>query len=178
MAKRPALTENNLLAHIFSPKKNALPSGLRARDIAFTKGRKKARVNAYNKMPAIKQEILKRSGQREAFLKGEITFTDAKKALRPKAEQAGVVKPVRQRVPKAKPISRRAALDGQNALAILNTLRRAGKEPNVARVVAGMAFVQEDDIEELTYSQIADRASDPSYEMESGGTRFNPYWYN
>lgn len=178
MAKRPGLTEESFLAHLFSPKKNALPTGLRARPIALSKGRKAARVNAYNKMPAIKQEVFKRSGLRDAYLRGEISFTDAKKALRGKAVEKGIVKPVRSRGKKAPVTPHRASVNGMVAQALLRTLRLAGKDPRVATVVAGSAFIQENDAVGLTYAQIKERASDPDFMMTVDGTSFNPYWYN
>lgn len=187
MQKRPALSEQSLLAHIFSPKKNPLPTGLRACAIALSKGRKAARVNAYNKMPAVKQEILKRSGKRDAFLSGNITFTDAKKSLREIAVEKGVAKPVRVRAPrrgKDKPrvgqSIRRQSVERANeiALSLLATLRRAGKDPVVPTVVAGSNFIQEDDAETLDYEGIKERARDKGYEMIINGSTFNPYWYN
>ncbi len=187
MAKRPPLSEQSLLAYIFSPKKNALPTGLRARPITSSKGRKAARVSAYNKMPAVKQEVLKRSGQRDAFLAGTITFTDAKKLLRQTAVQKGIVKPVRARAPRSGkdkprvgPSLRRQSIDRANeiALTLLAVLRRAGKDPSVPTVVAGSNFIQEDDVLSLDYEGIKERARDKDYEMIVNGSTFNPYWYN
>lgn len=179
VAKRPSLSEESFLAHLFSPKKNALPTGLRARSITGTKGRKQARVNAYNKMSPLKQEVLKRSGQRDAFLRGEITWTDAKKALRTAAVQKGIVKPVRVRAPKPKPMSRRQALDASMAQALMATLRRAGKDYDPATVIAGSMFIQEDDVLTIDYNTIKTRARDSTYMMvDESGTQFNPYWYH
>jgi hypothetical protein len=178
MAKRPALSDNSFLAYLFSPKKNALPTGLRARPITATKGRKVARVNAYNKLPAAKQEVIRRSGLRDAYLRGEVTFTDAKKSLRPKAESLGIVKPVRTRgkATGIRQMNTRSA--GSIALHLLRTLRSAGKSPSVPTVVAGSNFVQEDDVMTLTYTQIKERAKDTDYMMVVDGKEFNPYWYN
>jgi hypothetical protein len=178
MQKRPTLSEDSFLAHLFSPKKNPLPTGLRARPIAQAKGRRVARVNAYNKMPALKQEVLKRTGLRDAFLKGDVTYTDAKKWLRDTAVHKGIVKPTRVRQPKPnRRISRREAIEGLYAQHILHQLRQAGKTHNPATVYAGTIFMEEDDIESLTYAQIKDRAADPDYIMTRNGHTFNPYWY-
>lgn len=176
MAKRPTLTTQSFLAHIFSPKKNPLPTGLRARPIALTKGRKAARVNSYNKLPAVKQEVIKRSGLREKFLRGEVSFTDARKTLREQAVKASIVKPLR--TPKPKKMSLSRARQGYIAQYLLNTLRSAGKTPRVPTVYAGSQFIEEDDVETLTYSQIAERARDERYVVTLNGERFNPYWYN
>lgn len=176
MAKRPALTAQSFLAHVFSPKKNPLPTGLRARPVAVTKGRKAARVNAYNKLPAVKQEVIKRSGLRDKFLKGEVTYTDARKLLREVAVQNNVVKPLRTPKPKRMSLSR--ARQGYIAQYLLTTLRSAGKNPRVPTVYAGSQFIEDDDVETLTYSQIAARAADENYVVNINGERFNPYWYN
>ncbi len=177
MAKRPALSEDSFLAHIFSPKKNPLPTGLRVRPIAMTKGRKAARVNAYNKMPAVKQELLKRSGQRDAFLRGEVTYASAKQLLRVKAVTKGIVRPIRTKVKTGAATPTGSGVD--LARYLLFTLRKAGKSPNVSTVVAGSAFNRDDDAMTLTFDQIKERASDPEYMMrDSKGTEFNPYWYN
>jgi len=178
MTKRPALSDESFLAHLFSPKKNALPTGLRARPVAAAKGRSVARVNAYNKMPAVKQEVLKRSGLRDAFLKGQTTYTEAKKALRPKAVAKGVARPVRARIAaKPKKIDKARARAGYIAQAWAYQLRRAEKEYNPATVYAGSQFVEEADAESLTYAQIKERASDPDYVVTINGNTFNPYWY-
>lgn len=178
MAKRPALSDESFLAHLFSPKKNALPTGLRARPVVVSKGRNKARVNAYNKMPAVKQEVLKRAGLRDAFLKGETTYTEAKKALRPKAVEKGVARPVRAKIAaKPKRIDRSRAREGFIAQAWTYQLRKAEKEYNPATVYAGSQFVEEADAETLTYAQIKERASDPNYVVTINGNTFNPYWY-
>jgi hypothetical protein len=97
MARRPALTDGSFLSHIFSPKKNPLPTGIRHRKIVSTKGRVKARVNAYNKMPAKNQEVLARTGQRDAYLRGETTLVQARSKLRETAIKLGVAKPVKSR---------------------------------------------------------------------------------
>lgn len=184
VAKRPALTEDSFLAHLFSPKKNALPTGLRARPIASSKGRRVARVNAYNKMPAVKQEALKRSGLRDAFLKGEVTYTDARKALRGKAEERGIVKALRARGAKAKTSALSAAIKKRRkeeaytfSQHLMSQLRRANKQHDPSTVVAGSFYIQEDDVETLDYEGIKERAKDKNFEMEIGGHSVNPYWY-
>jgi hypothetical protein len=101
--RRPALSDASFLAHIFSPSKNPKPTGLRHRLLKGSKGQRKARINAYNKMPAEKQAVIDRSGKRESYLRGEVTYTDSKKALRESAVRQGILKPVRQKRPKISP---------------------------------------------------------------------------
>jgi hypothetical protein len=101
--RRPALTDASFLAHIFSPKKNPQPTGLRHRILKGSKGQRKARINAYNKMPASKQAVIDRSGNRDKFLRGEVTYTDSKKALRESGVRQGILKPLRIRRPKISP---------------------------------------------------------------------------
>lgn len=181
VAKRPSLTDESFLAHLFSPKKNALPTGLRARPVAQTKGRKVARVNAYNKMSAVKQEVLKRSGQRDAYLQGKATFVEARKKLRDVAVGKGVVKPVRRRGPKPPvKISRRDALDAMIAQHFVAALKRGEtrQEVDPQGVFKRVPYIQENDLELLDRQTIIDRASDPQYIMTVNGHEFNPYWYH
>lgn len=95
MATRPTLTENSFLAHLFSPKKYAQPSGIRKTHLKGLKGQNKARVAAFNRMLPVKQELLKRSGTRDSYLRGQSTLADAKNALRPKAVAAKLARPLR-----------------------------------------------------------------------------------
>lgn len=95
MAKRPPLSEDTFLAHLFSPKKHAQPSGIRKTTLKGTKGQKKARVAAFNRMSPFNQELLKRSGQRDAYLRGEGTLANAKASLRPSAIAKRLAHPLR-----------------------------------------------------------------------------------
>lgn len=96
---RPALTDQSFYAFLFRPSKNPKPVGLRHRILKGTTGQRKARINAYNKMPAEKQAVIDRAGHRDSYLKGASTFTEAKRTLREKAVRLGVVKPVAVRRP-------------------------------------------------------------------------------
>src|ERR1700750_76770 len=100
MAKRPGLSEDSFLAHLFSPAKTPLPSGIRKTKLKGTKGQSKGRVAAFNRMTPFKQEMLKRAGLRDQYLRGNASLADAKKALRPKAESKGLAKILRPRLPK------------------------------------------------------------------------------
>lgn len=176
MAKRPTLTTESFLAHLFSPKKNPLPTGLRARPLKVAKGRKVARVNAYNKLPAFKQEALKRSGLREKYLKGEATYTDARKILRDVAVSKNVVKPLRTPKPRRMSLSR--ARQGFIAQHLMSQFRSAGTQYNPATVYAGSSFIEDSDAETIPYSVIKERAKDPDYMITRNGQTFNPYWYH
>lgn len=123
MAKRPALSEDSFLKHLFSPKKNLLPTGIRKRPITTTAGRIKGRVAAYNRMSATSQEILRRSGLRDAYLKGTVTLPNARKVLRDTAVSKGIAKPLRGRTTPVKGPS----LDGMVAMHVATTLAKYGK---------------------------------------------------
>jgi hypothetical protein len=94
MPKRPRLTTQSFLAFIFHPTKNPTPSGIRHTSVKASKGRKPARVRSYNKLSAEKQEILRRTGNREAYLKGETTLLNARRELRTEAVTRGITKPL------------------------------------------------------------------------------------
>lgn len=97
---RPNLSIDSFLRHVFQPKKHAKPVGLRKTTLkGLQGGRKKARLNAFNKMDAVKQQVLDSMGLRESYLRGEVTFTHAKQQLRSKAVQRNLVKPLRPRTP-------------------------------------------------------------------------------
>lgn len=98
MPRKPALTDESFFLAIFRPKKNPLPSGLRKRPLSGLKGgRKQARLNAYNKMSAEKQELLRRSGRLDYYLRGESTYAQAKRFFRVQAESRGVIPPVKRK---------------------------------------------------------------------------------
>jgi hypothetical protein len=96
---RPRITEDNFLAHLFKPSKNPLPTGIRKTVLKGTKGQKKARINAWNKLTGRDQEIIRRAGLQDAYLRGDVNRTEAKQRLRGQAVSKGIVKPVRRRRP-------------------------------------------------------------------------------
>lgn len=178
MAKRPALTDSSFLSHIFSPRKFAQPTGLRKTHLSG-KGWNKSRLRAFNRMPAVNQEILKRSGQRDAYLKGETSLVEAKRALRPKAISLGVAKPLRPRAT-PKP-GTRTALDRLVRNHINQTLRDAGKHVNPVTVQnEGPYLVVSEDMLKWDYGRIKYEGREGSdYEMvDSSGRRHNPLWYH
>lgn len=95
MARRPKLSKDSFLAAIFHPKTAARPTGLRKRTVSGIRGgRKASRVRAYNNLDPLKQQILNESGNREAYLHGNITLAEARHQLRPEAIAKGIAKPL------------------------------------------------------------------------------------
>lgn len=143
MAPRPKLTADSFLAYIFHPKKNPQPSGLRKTTLTGLKGgRKKTRLNAFNKLTADKQAILTRSGSRDAYLRGETTLTEAKAKLRPEAISKGITKPVKARAPKTTPRKRDLG-EGWRVFHHLNNLNTHEKKD--PRAVAAFVNLMNDE---------------------------------
>lgn len=178
--KRPKLTEESFLRHIFSPKKNPLPVGLRARPLVAGKGRNKGRVASYNRMSASSQEILKRSGLREAYLKGDISLSAAKSALREKAVERGIAKPLRAK--KSQEVrSRRASLDAFIASRIVQKISSRKPDFNARNLAKRLVHLPEkDQIKARTWEieDIVRYAADPENVITVDGQTFNPLWYN
>lgn len=178
MVKRPALTEDTFLRHLFSPKKNPLPTGLRARALAFTKGRTKARVSAYNRMSAASQHLLKQSGMRDAYLRGEVSLKDARGTLRQKAVSKGFAKPLRVKVTEP---YKRTPLDIRIGAFVTQTLRDGGKAPNVGKVYERVAYLPDrvkERIQHWGIGQIKAYAGDSDNIIIIDGIEINPLWYN
>lgn len=93
-----AMANESFLNHVFHPKTVPPPKGLRKSYLKPIKGRKVSRVNAWNKLSAVKQRVVIESGQREAYLAGTVTYSQAKGKLREAAVKLGVTKPVRVRI--------------------------------------------------------------------------------
>lgn len=74
---RPRFSLTSLAAHILSPKKNPKPTGLRKRKLSGKRGQKRDRVRRYNSWPAEKQAVLDKTGMRDDYLKGEVSYKDA-----------------------------------------------------------------------------------------------------
>lgn len=184
MAKRPALTEDSFLLHLFAPKKNALPTGIRKRAIAFTPGRTKGRVAAYNRMSGSSQEILRRSGLRDAYLKGTVRLTDARKALRDTAVSKGLAKPLRPRKGKA-PAG--PSLDGLVAMHVARTLAQ-NSYPVGPKFYQRVGYLPEElkpSVLNWSLSQIRAYAGEDNPARDADdelviidGQPFNPLWYH
>lgn|SRR6478735_5028854 len=180
MTKRPPLSEDSFLKHLFSPKKNLLPTGIRRRPLAFAKGRTKARVASYNRMSATSQEVLRRSGMRDAYLKGEGTLSDAKRALRGKAVEKGFAKPLKPKLRLGAPYE--SALDNRVAAHVAKTLRTTGRNVNVHRLAVGVKHLPHDvkpEVEYWTVGQIRAYAGDSENLVIIPGYAhpINPLWY-
>lgn len=176
MAKRlPA----SLLGHAYSPSRYSVPTGLRRLSVAVTPGRKVSRVNQYNKLPTWRQHFLRTTNQREAFLRGEVTWTEAKRTARPTAIEQGLARPVRLRLTGA---DKRAAI----ARKLYDLTLEAPPRPDDWPSTVIPPEVWEDRYDEMTprqqrraediatHAMLADAATDPE-EME--GPR-NPFWYH
>jgi hypothetical protein len=180
MAKRPALSEDSFLKHLFSPKRNPLPTGIRKRAIAFTAGRSKARVASYNRMSGASQEMLRRANLRDAYLNGQVSLADAKKSLRNIAVGKGFAKPLRLRQAPP-PRLNRSDLDMRNAGYIVRTLRSAGIENvNVGRVYHHTPYLPEPVAKGITRwsaGMIRAYAGNNANAIIINDEPVNPLWY-
>lgn len=181
MAKYPSLSDRSFLGHLFSPKRNPKPTGLRKTSLTGLKGgRNKGRLTSFNRMSAVNQETLKRAGMRDQYLRGETTLADAKRALRPQAIQLGVAKPVRRRGPIQAII--RTPLDARVAAHLKYTIRAEGKPVNPFTVDRHVQYIPDDvlpDVETWDYGQIKYAARAGSeYETVIDGHQTNPFWYH
>lgn len=181
MAKRIPLSEQSFLAHVFAPKRNPLPSGIRKTTLKGTRGgRTTGRLAAFNRMSPFNQELLKRSGQREAYLRGQASLADAKAALRPKAIAANLAKPLRS----AKKIAsgRITALDRMIAEHLKRTVRAEGKDVNDRTVENQMVWLDNgtDAMTTWSYGQVkyAGRKGSEYERVDTEGVTHNPFWYH
>jgi hypothetical protein len=183
MAKRPTLTEQSFLSHVFSPKKHAAPSGLRKTTLTGLKGgRSKARLNAYNKTSAVNQEILKRSGLRDAYLKGQTTLAEAKRSLRGTAISLGVAKPMRARARRAAQAPRETKLDRMIRTRFVTEVRDAGKDVNEGTVDSEFVWLDNGTGEMTTWSyskfKYAGRKGSEYERIDAESRIHNPFWYH
>lgn len=184
---RPPLSDASFLSHVFHPKRDPQPTGLRKRKLEGLTGRKPARLRAYNNMTAVKQEILKRSGLRDAYLKGESTLVEARRKLRIEAINLGVAKPVKSRrtnVKVSSPEVRRNRLKQMIALHLGNTVQAAQKQPNWNTIDEEIDWLDEPDTTEdktrWSYGQFKYAAREGSeYDRyDARGRRHNPFFYH
>lgn len=180
MAKRPSVTDTSFLAHIFSPKKAAKPTGLRkGKALKVTSGRKSARVSSYNKLTAVQQEILNRAGLRESYLRGETTLAEAKRTLRPQAVSAGVAKPTRQRGQQIRRTITPLDIMVRNHFA--RTMREANRPVNPITITKEFEYLDEPSEEMLGWEygefKYAGRTGS-EYEVFVDGQKHNPFWYH
>lgn len=181
MPNRPTLNDESFLRFLFSPKKNQKPTGLRARSLVPGKGRAKGRVASYNRMSAVNQEMLKRSGQRDAYLKGEISLAEARKSVRQTAVDRGFARPLPGMQPRRTATARRRNLDAFVASRIVHGLRGEGRNPRVATVVRNVQWLPDDvydRVDQMSGRDMIAYATDNDNEILIGGKKFNPLWYH
>ena len=184
MAKRPRLSEDSFLAHLFSPKKQPLPTGLRKATLKGTKGQRSTRLKAFNQMNPFNQEVLKRSGTRDSYLRGDSTLADAKRALRPQAIAKKLAKPVRNRVKPAPILSdRRKRLEQYIAEHLKKELRFARVPVNDRTVDAEIVWLGDNADEDMlgwSYGKIkyAGRRNSEYEVADNYGRTHNPFWYH
>jgi hypothetical protein len=180
------LTQESFLSYLFHPKTSKRPTGLRRHKVTSVRGgRKASRVRSYNLLDPVKQRVIDSVG-REAYLRGDLTLTEAKRHLRPTAIELGVAKPVKSRA------SRRIAED-QAAVGIIraasqrNPFNRKGFEKSRInpRIVRGnvkkltpseLALARDITYKELEYR--ATKSDDPRYTDVVTGEIRNPWWYH
>lgn len=190
MPKRPALTDSSFLLSIFKPKSNPVPSGLRRTKLSGTKDRSKRRLTSFNRMSAANQEVLKRTGSREAYLKGAITLPQAKALLRNTAVSVGLVKPLRPRPQRTGPplgYVRRASLQRMIEQHLKSVLQDAPLSPvhpyNPRAIEKNIGYFDDNDFtgDMLTWDygkvKYAGR-SNSEYETVIDGATRNPFWYH
>lgn len=181
MAKRPTLSEDSFLGFLFSPSKHPQPAGIRKRTLKGVKGQKKGRIAAFNRMTPVKQELLKRSGKQDAYLRGEATLADAKNALRPTAIAKNLAKPLR---PKAQPAYTQTALDIRIARYIIRKLDGKTRKPVNTRTVYSENQYLGDNADEgmLVWSEgdikHAGRRGSEYETVDASGNTHNPFWYH
>jgi hypothetical protein len=183
---RPLLTNASFLGFLFSPAKHPKPVGLRKQSVTGLRGgRTKARVNAFNRMSAANQQLLKMAGLRDDYLRGNASLRDAKELLRPQAIGMNLARP--SRTPQPAPrvpvvLSRRQQLDQMIARHIKVTVSHAGKKFNGPAVDQRVRRIPEfiaSQVVTWDYDTIRDAASNGSpFDVIEDNVRFNPFWYN
>lgn len=185
MAIRPTLTDESFLAYLFRPSKNEKPTGLRKRSLKGSKGHSKARLRSYNRMSAVNQAVIDRSGQRDAYLKGEVSFLNLKGQLRQQAVSKRIAKAPRQRrksTPTQQPLFKETPLDRLVQAHLQRTLNAEGRPFNQQESDKQIVYMQTDDGHDaLTWDygriRYAGRAGS-EYEVVEDGVRHNPFWYH
>lgn len=177
MARRPKLSDDTFLRYLFSPAKNPLPTGIRKRNLTSAKGRSKNRLAAYNRMSGANQELLRRSGLREEYLKGEASLKDARAVLRSHAVGKGIAKPPRVSISLPG-----RSLDDQVAGYVYRTLS-GDRRPNVNYLsirthITHLPPVVKPDVLHWSAGQMKAYAADPENAVSVNGQNINPLWYH
>lgn len=191
---RPRLSFESFLAHVFKPSKNKQPTGLRRTTLSGVKNRRRARVNAFNKMTSVKQNILAYSGKREEYLRGEVTFTQAKASLRSDAVQRGITRPLKTPYPSG--VTTADDMKRRIADILWRTTRQ--KVPTPYQVQKGLAPTSKDRIEENVVRYLDEpeeimlqwdfgdfqtaakghQVNGKTYLVFEGSNERNPFWYH
>jgi len=181
---RPGYSTSSFLSHLFNPKRSPQPTGIRKVTLTGIRGgRRKGRLAAFNRMSPISQQILKESGQRDAYLRGEATLGEARKQLRNRAVSMGLARP-----PRVPPVtvapSRRDAINRQVARHLKSTYAGAGKTFNGRTIDANVDNIPDyviGQVDAWDYEQLkqASRQGSPfEYDRIEDGVRYNPFWYH
>lgn len=172
---RPKLSEESFLRHLFSPAKNPLPTGIRQTKLIGTKGRVKGRLAAFNRMSPKSQEILRQADMRESYLSGQASLTEAKRALRLRANHKGYRKP---RYAVKTPTS---DIDAANAGYLYRAMSMAQKgvdyrqiQRNIKHLPAG----QKPGFQTWSDAKIRAYASNDENIVVDNGRHINPVWYH
>lgn len=171
---RPRFSLPAFLQWVFHPSKNPKPTGMRK---TIRKGRSfdsANRIKAWNRLPAEKQRVIIESGKLDAFLRGDVTYTECKRALRERAVREGVAKPLRVRTPKSIGDIARHIIKLSEGRPVFEKMREAS-HPNIRRRVERMSPEQRRRVMALKswddlYAVISGDESLP------GETNVNPYW--
>jgi hypothetical protein len=177
MVRKPQLSEDSFLGHLFAPSKNPLPSGLRHRSLKGLKGQSKSRVAAFNRMSPSSQEVLKRSGMQGQYLAGDATLADAKRGLRQVAVSKGIAKPSKQ--PTYTP---GRTLDDQIAGYVYRSLTTIAQRPvvNYNKIRQRVPHLPDDikpKVLKWTPGKIRAYAGNHDNVVIINGKEFNPLWY-
>lgn len=185
MAQRPPLSDSSFLAAVFSPKKNPIPVGLRKSRLASVTGRKASRLKSYNAMSALNQRVLAETKQREAYLRGDVTIAEAKRALRNKAVELGVAKPLRPKVtvtgpPTSRAVDKRTRVLDHMWRQLTGTKTR--QPVNIGVLRRGTLMMSPDQLSralDMAAPDIKSAANNPEEAIEvAEGKHLNPFWYH
>jgi len=132
-------------------------------------------------MPALNQEVLKRAGLREQYLKGETTLAKAKASLRGQAVTLGIAKPQK---PTAVGYTKTQLA---KAVAINIIQKTQAVNPYKTDPVSIVARIEKTEqlgilkpaMVSWTYQQISNAATDENYRiLDTNGRYYNPFWYH
>lgn len=175
MARKPVLSDSSILGSLFRPSKNPTPAGLRKRTVVKTPGRSAARVRAFNNLSPLKQAMLDKTGQREAYLHGFTTLAKVRTSLRDKAVQLGVAKPLRPRGIVGKLDKARTPYNIQ--VAYDHVWMVTGKKPRRSSIETAVGELGVNRITSTSKETYIQNAVDPSNIILINGKLRNPWWY-